>query len=90
MERKDVVIKLRTLRQEFEGDGISIVDAVAPVALILSDVAFALELSQAEHDFVLGEETARAVEEWETTRMWQPIEKETATQPLGEMAAVPV
>jgi len=89
MERKTLVTKLRTLRQEFEEDGISILDAVAPVALILSDVAFALELSQAEHDFVLGEEVAQAVEEWETARMWQPVEeKETAAIPLPELAAV--
>ena len=89
MERKDVIIKLRTLQQEFERDGISILDAVAPVALILSDVCNVLELSQAEHDFVLGKDVAEAIEEWKSARMWQPAERETATEPAKELAAVP-
>jgi hypothetical protein len=90
MERKMLVIKLRTLREEIEEDGISTLDVVAPVGLILGDVCDVLELCPAERYFVLGEETAQAVEEWSTARMWQPAERETATQPLGEMAAVPV
>ncbi len=44
MEHKSMIIRLRNLRQEFERDGVSIVDVVAPVALILSDVCEALEL----------------------------------------------
>lgn len=89
MERKDVIIKLRTLQQEFEEDGISILDAVAPVALILSDVCNVLDLSQAEHDFVLGKDVAEAIEEWKSARLWQPAERETATRPVTEVAAVP-
>jgi hypothetical protein len=78
------------LRQEFERDGISIIEAVAPVALILSDVCNALELSQAEHDLVLGSEAAEAIEEWESARLWLPKEEEeTATLPVSEVAAVP-
>jgi hypothetical protein len=89
MERKTLVIKLCTLRQEFERDGISIAEAVAPVALILSDVCNVLGLSQAEHDFVLGKEVAEAIEEWESARLWLPKEEETATPPAKELAAVP-
>ena len=101
MERRTIVLKLRTLREEMEADGISTLDVVAPVALILSDVCNALELSQAEHDLVLGSEATEAIEEWGPARLWQLTdkgiavadkllaEKETATAPLTEMAAVP-
>ena len=90
MERKEVVAKLKGLREEFEKDGISILDVPTTMALALSDVCDALGLSQAEHDEVVGEEVAQAVEEWKSARMWQPAERETATHPVTEMAAVPV
>jgi len=59
------------------------------MALALSDVCDALGLSQAEHDEVVGEEVVQAVEEWKSARMWQPAERETATPPVTELAAVP-
>jgi hypothetical protein len=88
MKRQIVVVKLKGLREEFERDGISILDVPTTMAMALSDVCDVLGLSQAEHDEVVGEEVAQAVEEWKSARMWQPAERETATQPLGEMAAV--
>ena len=90
MERKEVVAKLKGLREEFEKDGISILDVPTTMALALSDVCDALGLSQAEHDEVVGEEVAQAIEEWKSARMWQPSERETATHPMTEMTAVPV
>ena len=90
MEQKEMVAKLKGLREEFEKDGISILDVPTTMALALSDVCDALGLSQAEHDEVVSEEVAQAVEEWKSARMWQPVEMETATEPVTEMAAVPV
>ena len=91
MERQEVVAKLKSLREEFEKDGLDILYTPIPVALVLSDVCEALELSQAEHNEVLGEEASEAIREWADCRMWQPVEeKETATEPVTELAAVPV
>ena len=90
MERKEVVAKLKDLREEFEKDGISILDVPTTMAMALSDVCDALGLSQEEHDEIVGEEVAQAIEEWKSARMWQPSERETATHPVTEMAAVPV
>jgi hypothetical protein len=89
VERKEVVAKLKGLREEFEKDGISILDVPTTMALALSDVCDALGLSQAEHDEIVGEKVAQAVEEWKSARMWQPAERETATEPVKELAAVP-
>ena len=89
MEQKEMIAKLKGLREEFEKDGISILDVPTTMALALSDVCDALGLSQAEHDEVVGEEVAQAVEEWKSARMWQPAERETATPPVTELAAVP-
>jgi len=89
MERKEVVAKLKGLREEFEKDGISILDVPTTMALALSDVCEALGLSQEEHDEIVGEEVVQAVEEWKSARMWQPAERETATHAVTELAAVP-
>jgi hypothetical protein len=59
------------------------------MAMALSDVCDALGLSQAEHDEVVGEEVAQAVEEWKAARMWQPSERETAPRPVTALVAVP-
>lgn len=90
MERKEVVAKLKGLREEFERDGVSTLDVPTTMAIALSDVCDALGLSQQEHDEVVGEEVAQAVEEWKSARMWQPREQETAPRPVTELAAVPV
>jgi (p)ppGpp synthase/HD superfamily hydrolase len=84
-----VVAKLKGLREEFEKDGISILDVPTTMALALSDVCEALGLSQEEHDEIVGEEVVQAVEEWKSARMWQPAERETATHAVTELAAVP-
>ena len=89
MEQKEVVARLKGLREEFEQDGINILDVPTTMALALSDVCDALGLSQVEHDEVVGEEVAQSIEEWKSARMWQPAERETATQPMTELAAVP-
>jgi hypothetical protein len=90
VERKELVAKLKGLREEFEKDGISILDVPTTMAMALSDVCDALGLTQAEHDEVVGEEVAQAIEEWATTRMWQPVdEKETAAYHLTRLTAVP-
>ena len=89
MEQKEMVAKLKGLREEFEKDGISILDVPTTMALALSDVCDALGLSQAEHDEVVGEKVVQAVEEWKSARMWQLSERETATEPAKELAAVP-
>ena len=89
MEQKEMIAKLKGLREEFEKDGISILDVPTTMALALSDVCDALGLSQAEHDEVVGEQVVQAVEEWKSARMWQPAERETATPPVTELAAVP-
>jgi hypothetical protein len=90
MEQKEMVAKLKGLREEFEKDGMNILDVPTTMALALSDVCDALGLSRAEHDEVVGEEVVQAVEEWKSSRMWQPAERETATGPVKELAAVPV
>ena len=89
MEQKEMIAKLKGLREEFEKDGISILDMPTTMALALSDVCDALGLSQEEHDEIVGEEVAQAIEEWKSARMWQPSERETATHPMTELAAVP-
>ncbi len=90
MEQKEVVAKLKGLREEFEKDGVDILYMPIPVALVLSDVCEALGLGRAEQDEVLGEEASGAIREWADCRMWQPVEKETAIQsPVTEVAAVP-
>jgi hypothetical protein len=89
MECQEVIAKLKGLREEFEKDGLDILYTPIPVALVLSDVCEALGLSQAEHGEVLGEEASGAIREWADCRMWQPVEKETATPPV-ELAAVPI
>ena len=90
MERQEVIAKLKGLREEFEKDGISILDVPTTMATALSDVCVALGLTAEEHNEVVGEEVAQAVEEWETARMWLPKEEETAAALLTETAAVPV
>jgi len=84
-----MIAKLKGLREEFEKDGISILDVPTTMALALSDVCDALGLNQAEHDEVVGEEVAQAIEEWKSARIWQPAEKEMATPPVKELAAIP-
>lgn len=89
MERQEVVARLKGLREEFEKEGVNILDVPTTMALALSDVCDALGLSQEEHDEVVGEEVAQAVEEWKSARVWQPAERETAPRPVIELAAVP-
>ena len=89
MEQKEMIAKLKGLREEFEKEGISILDVPTTMALALSDVCDALGLSQAEHDEVVGKKVAQAIEEWKSARIWQPVEMETATEPAKELAAVP-
>ena len=91
MEQKEVVAKLKGLREEIEKDGdVKIIDLPTTMAMALSDVCHALGLNQAEHDEVVGEEVAKAIEEWKSARIWRPAERETAIQPVTELAAVPV
>jgi hypothetical protein len=90
MTRQEVVAKLKGLREEFEQDGVNILDVPTTMAMALSDVCVALGLSQAEHDEVVGKEVAQAVEEWKSVRMWQPVQRETATAQVTKLAAVPV
>jgi len=89
VERKDVIAKLKALRKEFEKDGLDILYMPIPVALVLSDVCGALGLGKEEHDEVLGPDASEAIREWADCRMWQPVERETATEPVTERAAVP-
>jgi hypothetical protein len=89
VEQQEVVNKLKALRKEFEKDGVDILYMPIPMALVLSDVCEALGLNQTQHDEVLGEEASGAIREWADCRMWQPVDKETATVPRVELAAVP-
>lgn len=91
MGQKEVVAKLKGLREEIEKHGdVEIIDLPTTMAIALSDVCHALGLSQAEHDEVVGEEVAKAVEEWKSARIWQPAERGTTTGPVAELAAVSV
>ena len=91
MERQEVVARLKGLREELEQDGVNILDMPVFAGMFLSDVCNVLGLTEEEHSQVMGKEIAETLREWETARLWQPAdEKETATQPLRELAAVPV
>ncbi len=90
MDRRSVIVSLKALRMELEDCQIDLVAEMPEATLMLSDVCAYLGLSEAETAEVLGQETAKAVEEWAGARMWQPVETETATVPLPEPAAVPV
>jgi len=101
MERQEVIAKLKGLREEFEKDGLDILYTPIPVALVLSDACDFMEFSQEERAEVLGPEATEAIEEWGPARLWQLTdkgiaiadkllaEKETATLPVSEVAAVP-
>ena len=90
MDRRSVITSLKALRMELEGCQVDLVADMPEAALMLADVCSALGLSEAETAEVLGEEVTGAVEEWAGARLWQPVERETATVPLAELAAVPV
>jgi hypothetical protein len=89
MEREEVVAKLKALREELEEDGVNILYMPVTAGMFLSDICGVLGLTAEEHNEVMGKEAAEAIEEWKTARLWQPAEKETATVPLPELAAVP-
>lgn len=95
MKRQEIVNRLMGLRKEMEADGLL---QNVELALLLNDVCNALGLDILETKAVLGQKTARAVEEWAGARLWQPAEMalrqaqdaETATVPPVELAAVPI
>lgn len=89
MDRQSLIASLRALREEFQRDGLDILYHPIPVALVLSDTCEALGLSEAETAEVLGEEVTEDLDAWSNLRMWQPTEKETAAQPVTELAAIP-
>lgn len=61
-----VVEKLKAFREEL-GDDLLVLQMVAPVAVVLSDVCSALSLTQEERLEVLGQTVANVVEDWEET-----------------------
>jgi len=92
MKRQAVIARLRSLREEIEQGGEErITDLETTFVLALSDVCDALGLTGEEHDQILGREAAAYVAEILQTRVWpvgMAMERETATAPLAEAAAV--
>lgn len=102
--QEKVVKKLRAFREELGGD-LLVLQMVAPVAVVLSDVCSALSLTQEERLEVLGQTLANAVEDWEETLsqmapntiggwatawFWRSVlKRETAAEAVEEPAAVP-
>jgi hypothetical protein len=84
--RQEVVDRLAGLRRELETDGALDITQ----ALLLSDVCDALGLGTREREAVLSWDVARTVDKWQLTQVWPIEEKETATVPFTEVAAVPV
>ena len=93
MEQQEVVARLRSLREEIEQDGEVRIDTLETTfALALSDVCYALGLTEEEHAEVLGQDAVAYVAEIRQARFWpvgRDMEKETATVALTEVAAVP-
>lgn len=90
MNRQNLILTLGAFRQKLEREGGNLMTLEAPAGLFLSDLCNHLGLSGLERNLVLGEKVARAVEEWETARIWQPVEeKGMAAEPVADLAAIP-
>lgn len=71
MERRELIVSLKGLREEIEQDGgVRIIDLETSFALALSDVCDALGFTAREHDEVLGQEAAAHVAGIRQTRFW--------------------
>ena len=81
--RHEVIVRLRSLREEIEQGGEKIVSLETTFALALSDVCDALGLSGEERAQVLGPEAAAYVEALLNARVWLGIS-------LPAAASVPV
>ena len=81
MKRKEMVDRLRTLREEFEKDGVDILYMPMPVALVFSDVCSALGLDQ-EREEILGREAAEVIDRWTDSRIWVLTKKDNGSQIL--------
>lgn len=90
--RREIVTRLKGLREEIEQGGEKIADLETTFALALSDVCNALGLTAEEHDEVLEPEAAADVAAILDTRIWLVEtleERETVGAPMLEIAAVP-
>lgn len=79
VKRKELVERLKTLREEF-GDHVLSSGMAAPVAMIFNDVCQALDLTEEERQEVLGQEVARAVDQWVDCRVWVLTKKSNGSQ----------
>lgn len=85
--RHQVIVRLRSLREEVEQDGEKIVSLETCFALALSDVCDALGLTGEERELVLGPEAAAYVEALLNASVWtmEPI----AAPAQAQVAPVP-
>ena len=95
MDRRSVITSLRALRMDLEQDQIDLATDLPEAALMLSDVCIYLGLSEAEQEEVLGsrvgaQRDTQLTERGIATADRLIAEKETATLPVSEVAAVPV
>jgi hypothetical protein len=95
VDRRSVIASLKALRMDLEQDRIDLATDLPEAALMLSDVCIYLGLSEAEQEEVLGsrvgdQRNAQLTEKGILTADRLIAEKETATIPPVELAAVPV
>ena len=72
-DRHEVIVRLRSLREEIEQGGEKIVSLETCFALALADVCDALGLTDEERARVLGPEAAAYVETLLNARVWLSI-----------------
>ena len=88
--RHEVIVRLKSLREEIEQGGEKIVSLETTFALALSDVCDALGLTGEERAQVLGPEAAAYVEALLNARAWPMEETLSAPVPVtGTAALVP-
>jgi len=90
--RKLLVIRLKSLRKEIEQSGeVKITILETSFALALSDVCLALDLTDEQHDEVLGAEAAAYVAALLNTRVWptEALQEQVAPAVPAILAAIP-
>jgi len=90
MERQELIVRLKGLREEIErdgGEGIAMLETT--FALALSDVCDALGFTSEEYDLVLGREAAAYTVAVLDTRVW-PVETEAEETSVPAMLPLAV
>ena len=86
MNRKDVVAKLKQLREELEGNGADILTEI-PLGILLMDICQILDLDHEEQVIILGEEGQEQLTEFIFDREYRLMEEEKAEEPAKASTA---